>query len=87
MSHALATRRARVSARFADVIHWIQSRRATGVMSDQTARAAAAPASARRRSAGTRGSGSSAEGTISIVTRSPTAAPAASRNARVTFNQ
>src|SRR5688572_11228236 len=40
LSHATTMRLARVSSFFAEVIQWIQSRRATGVMSSHTAFAA-----------------------------------------------
>src|SRR5947209_15274089 len=54
ISQALSMRFKRVSSRLADSIHWIQSLRATGVMSDHTARAIGwAAARAVRRSAGT----------------------------------
>ncbi len=61
-----------------------------GVMSAHTSLAlSGAAASAFRRSAGTRGSGSSSgvSGTISSVTRSPAWAPAASNIFRSTFSQ
>ena len=87
MSQALSIRRARVSGRLADVIQWIQSRRAMGVMSDHEARASGAAASALRRSGGTFGSGSLPDGTISSVTMSPTSAAAPSRSFRVTLSQ
>ena len=88
ISQALAIRFKRVSSRLADSIHWIQSLRTTGVMSDHTARAFGwAAARAFRRSAGTLGSGSSATGAISSETTSPASAPAASRNFRSTLSQ
>src|SRR5262245_44737979 len=72
MSQALVIRRARVSACLAVTIHWIQSRRAAGVMSDHTARAlGGAAARALRRGGGTVGSGSALAGAISRVTTSP----------------
>src|SRR5262249_54222091 len=81
ISQALSIRFKRVSPRLADSIHWIQSLRATGVMSDHAARAfECAVARAFRRSAGNLGSGSSATGAISSQTMSPTSAPAASRS-------
>src|SRR5262245_42745967 len=55
------------------------------VMSDHTARAFGAAASAFRRSGGTLGS--TASGSISSVTTSPASAPAASRNFRLTLSQ
>src|ERR1039457_3810477 len=76
IEQALLTRRARVSGCLAEVIHWIQSRRAMGVMSDHNARAFGAAASAFRRSAGTLGSGSSPDGVISSVTTAPVFATA-----------
>jgi hypothetical protein len=87
IEQALATRRARVSGRLAEVIHWIQSLRAMGVMSDHNARAFGAAARAFRKSAGTLGSGSSPTGAISSVTTSPASAPAASRIFRLTLSQ
>src|SRR5262249_32099588 len=85
---AFLTRRVRVSSCFAEVIQWIQSLRALGVMSDHTARvfAAAAPR-AFFRSAGIAGSSSLAAGAISSVTTSPASAPAASRIFRFTLSQ
>src|SRR5271167_5192823 len=63
ISQALSIRFKRVSSRLADSIHWTQSLRATGVMSDHTARAfGSAAVKAFRRPAGTLGSGSSATG-------------------------
>src|SRR5690606_26280575 len=87
LSQAVSMRFTRVSAFLPEVIQWIQSRRATGVMSDQVALAAGFAASALRRSAGTLGSGSTATGAISSATVSPTAAPAASRSALSTLSQ
>ena len=88
MSQALPIRSTRVSARLPEVIHWIQSRRARGVMSDQASRAPlGAAARALRRSGGIRGSGSSATGAISSVTVSPASTPAAWRSLRSTFSQ
>ena len=87
MSQAVAMRRSRVSAFLPEVIQWIQSRRATGVISDHVAFAAKFAASDFRRSAGNVGSGSTAIGVISSATVSPTSAPAATRNARDTFSQ
>ena len=83
IEQAFLIRRVRVSGCLAEVIQWIQSRRAMGVMSDHNARAfGAAVASALRRSAGMVGSGSSAAGAISRVTMSPACAPAASHSFR-----
>src|ERR1019366_5630727 len=88
ISLALSIRFKRVSSRLADWIHWIQSLRATGVMSDHSARAFGwAAARAFRRSTGTLGSGSSATGAISSETTSPASAHAASRNFRSTLSQ
>jgi len=87
MSQALSIRRARVSARLAEVIQWIQSLRPVVVMSDHNARAFGAAASAFRRSAGTLASGSSPADMISSVTTSPTSAPAASRVFLFTLSQ
>jgi len=88
ISQALSIRFKRVFSRLADSIHWIQSLRATGVMSDHAARAfECAVARAFRRSAGTLGSGSSAAGAISSETMSPASAPAASRSFRSTLSQ
>ena len=50
----------RVSAFLPEVIHWIQSRRASAVTSSQVAFAAGCAANAASRSGGTAGSGSSA---------------------------
>ena len=69
------------------MIQWIQSRRATAVMSSQVARAAGCPASAWRRSGGSFGSGSCAIGVSTSGTVSPVATPAASRSSRSTFSQ
>ena len=77
LSQAVSMRFTRVSAFLPDVTQWIQSRRATGVMSCQVARAAGLAASALRRSAGTSGSGSCATGAISSSTVSPASTPAA----------
>jgi hypothetical protein len=87
IAQALSTRRARVSGRLAELIQWIQSLRAMGVMSDHKARAFSAAARALRRSAGTLGSGSFPTGAISSVTTSPASAPAASRIFRFTLSQ
>jgi len=87
MAQALSIRRVRVSGRLAEVIHWIQSLRATGVMSDHNARAFGAAARAFRRSAGTLGSGSAPADAISSVTMSPASAPADWRIFRLTFSQ
>src|SRR5690606_10425767 len=87
LSQAVAMRLTRVSAFLPELIQWIQSRRATAVMSSQVARAAGLPDSALRRSAGSSGSGSRATGVSTSGTVSPAAAPAASRRARSTFSQ
>ncbi len=88
ISQAFPIRFMRVSSRLADSIHWIQSLRATGVMSDHTARTFGwAAASAFRRSAGILGSGSSPTGAISSETSSPASAPAASCNFQSTLSQ
>jgi len=86
MEQAFLIRRVRVSGCLAELIQWIQSRRALGVMSDHNVRAFdAASARAFLRSAGT--AGSAAVGAISSVTTSPASAPAASRSLRFTFSQ
>src|SRR5687767_8450980 len=87
LSQATSMRFARVSAFLPEVIQWIQSRRATGVMSDHVACAAAFAFNALCRSAGTLGSGSSATGAISSATLSLAATPAASRSALSTLSQ
>jgi hypothetical protein len=87
MAQAFLIRRARVSARLAVAIQWIQSLRALGVMSDHNARAFGTAERAFRRSAGTLASSSSPAGAISSVTRSPATAPAASRIFRLTLSQ
>jgi len=87
MEQAFLIRRARVSGCLAEVIQWIQSLRAMGVISDHNARAFGAAARAVRRSAGTLGSGSVSDGAISSVTTSPASAPAASRSFRFTLSQ
>src|SRR5438093_4317270 len=87
IEQAFLIRRARVSGCLAEVIQWIQSLRAIGVMSDHNARAFGAVARAVRRSAGTLGSGSVSAGAISSVTTSPASAPTASRSFRFTFSQ
>lgn len=87
MSIAVARRLPRVSAFLPEVIQWIQSRRATGVMSAQVACASGCAASAARTSAGTVGSGSRATGASASATVSPTSTPAASYSARSTFSQ
>ena len=55
LSQATAMRLARVSAFLPEPIQWIQSRRATAVMSSHVARAAGSPASASPRSGGSTG--------------------------------
>src|SRR5690606_6015737 len=87
MSQPDAMRFTRVSAFLPDVIHWIQSRRARGVMSSQVAFAAGFAASALRRSGGTVGSGSTATGATPSATVSPAFAPAASSSVLGTFSQ
>src|SRR5213080_2825238 len=89
IEQAFLIRRVRVSGCLAEVIQWIQSRRAMGVMADHNTRAfGAAAARAFLRSAGTAvGSASSAAGAISSVTMSPASAPAASRSFRSTLSQ
>ena len=86
MEQAFLIRHARVSSCLAEVIQWIQSLRALGVMSDHNPRAfEGAAARAFLRSAGT--AGSAAVGAISRVTTSPASAAAASRSFRFTFSQ
>src|SRR5438874_7963894 len=88
IEQAFLTRRTRVSGCLAEVIQWIQSRRALGVMSDHNARAfGAATARAFLTSTGTFGSGSFAAGAISKVTMSSGSASAASRSLRSTLSQ
>src|SRR5687767_9037090 len=69
------------------MIHWTQSVRALGVISDQSARALGAMASALRRSGGILDASSTPEGVNSSVTTSPAAAPAASLSFRFTLSQ
>src|SRR5438874_5205025 len=77
IEQAFLIRRVRVSSCLAEVIQWIQSRRALGVISDHKFLAfGAAAARAFLRSAGTSGSGSFAAGAISSLTTSPASAPA-----------
>src|ERR1044071_5942313 len=81
-------RRARVSGCLAELIQWIQSLRALGVMSDHNFLAfGSAATKAFRRSPGTSGSGSFVSGAISSVTKSPACAPAASDSFRFTLSQ
>ena len=78
IEQAFLIRRARVSGCLAEVIQWIQSRRALGVISDHNARVfGAAAARAFLSAPGTVGSGSLSEGEISRMTASPASAPAA----------
>src|SRR5690606_25882245 len=86
-SQAVAMRFTRVSAFLPEVIHWIQSRRATGVMSSQVVFAAGCAANASRRSGGTFGSDSFANGANSSAIVSPSCTPAASSSALSTFSQ
>src|SRR5438874_6482029 len=75
IEQAFLIRRVRVSGCLEEVIQWIQSRRALGVMSDHNARAfGSAAARALRRSVGTSGSVSFPAGVISSVTMSPASA-------------
>ena len=88
MEQAFLIRRVRVSSCLAEVIQWIQSRRALGVMSDHTVRVfGAAAARAFRRSVGIVGSVSAAAGAISSVTMSPASAPADLLSFRSTLSQ
>src|SRR5690606_28739277 len=87
MSIADSRRLPRVSAFLPEVIHAIQSRRATVVVASQVSFAAGLALSASRRSGGTLGSGSFAAGAIASATVSPGSAPAASRSARGTLSQ
>ncbi|TWI06010.1 hypothetical protein IP90_00272 [Luteimonas cucumeris] len=77
----------RVFACFADVIQWIQSRRATVVALSQVTCASGFACKAFRRSAGISGSGSWSTGAISTVTTVPKSAFAASRSSALTRSQ
>src|SRR5438067_11297933 len=88
IEQAFLIRRVRVSGCLAEMIQWIQSLRALGVMSDHTTRAfGAAAARALRRSVGTSGSVSLPAGAISSVTVSPASAPADLLSFRSTLSQ
>src|SRR5947207_15003506 len=88
IEQAFLIRRVRVSGCLAEVIQWIQSLRALGVMSDHNVRAfGAAAARAFFRSVGTSDSVSFPAGAISSVTMSPASASAASRSFRSTLTQ
>src|SRR5213080_3437905 len=88
IEQAFLIRRARVSGCLAEMIQWIQARRALGVMSDHNVRAfGAAAARAFFRSGGTSGSVSFPAGAISSVTMSPASAPADLLSFRSTLSQ
>src|SRR5438067_5243283 len=88
IEQAFLIRRVRVSACLAEMIQWIQSRRALDVMSDHNVRAfGAAAARAFFRSGVTSGSVSFPAGAISSVTMSPASAPAALLSFRFTLSQ